>query len=255
MKPGELAASLDLAGRVAIVTGASRGIGRAIATGFAAQGASVVVASRRHDGCADTVSEIESTGGTAHAVASHLGRLDDIEALVTATVERFGGIDVVVNNAANPLRQRIGEITPEAWQKALDTNLRGPVFLVQAALPHLERGGGSVINVVSNAAYLYARGHLLYAAAKAGLDAATRSMAADLADRGIRVNALVPGTVDTTMVRSLPPEARDASARASLLGRAADADELVAMAVLLASDAGGFMTGHSYFVDGGQSYR
>lgn len=256
MTPEDIAAGFDLTGQVAIVTGGSRGIGRSIALGYAAQGAAVVVSSRKADACDAVAAEIEAAGGTAAAVPTHVGRLDDIDALVAATVERFGRIDIIVNNAANPIMQGTGSITPEAWSKALDTNLRGPVFLVQAAAPHLEQdGGGSVINMLSNAAYMYTRGHVLYPIAKAGLEAATRALAADLAPKGIRVNAMVPGTVDTDMVRAMPPEFQESSARMSLLARAAHPDELVAMALLLASPAGSFMTGHTYFVDGGQSYR
>lgn len=247
--------SFDLTAKTAIVTGGSRGIGRALARGFAGAGANVVVASRKADACERVAAEIVDAGGRAVAVPTHVGRLDDIAALVSSTVDAFGGIDIVVNNAANALMLGVGDLTEEAWDKALGTNLKGPVFLVQEALPHLADGGGSVINVLSNAAFLYAPGHLLYAVAKAGLAAATRSMAATLAGDGIRVNSLVPGTVDTDMVRGMPEAFQASAAKASLLGRAADPDEMVGMALLLASDAGSFMTGHSYFVDGGQTYH
>ena len=247
---------LDLTEKVAIVTGGSRGIGRSIAKTFADHGAKVVITSRKIDSCRDTAEEIIEAGGTAHPIAAHMGNLDDIEELVLATYKVFGGIDIIVNNAANPLMKGVGEITPEAWEKAMNTNLRGPIFLVQHALPYLEKStGASIINILSNAAYMYAAHHLLYPVAKSGLEAATRSMAAQLAPSGIRVNALVPGTVDTDMVRAMPETFQKASAKASLLGRAADPEEMTLMALLLASDGGSFMTGHTYFVDGGQSYR
>ncbi len=247
---------MDLTGKVAIITGSSRGIGKAIAKCFAENGAKVIVTSRKIDTCINTTSEINDLGGEAHPVVAHMGNLSDIKHLVTETVSTFGAIDIIVNNAANPLMKGIGNITEEAWSKALNTNLRGPVFLVQEALPHLEKGtGSSVINILSNAAYMYAPHHLLYPVAKAGLEAATRSMAAQLAEKNIRVNALVPGTVDTDMVRAMPEAFQKSSAKASLLQRAADPEEITAMALLLASTAGSFMTGHTYFVDGGQSYR
>ena len=248
--------SLDLTGRVAIVTGGSRGIGRSIALGFAQHGASVVITSRDQSTCEKTVSEITEIGGKAVPIAAHMGKLPQIENLILETVEAYGTIDIIVNNAANPLMLGVGDITPEAWEKALNTNLRGPVFLVQEALPHLETGsGGSIINMLSNAAFMYPPNHLLYSVAKAGLDAATRSMAAQLASKNIRVNAMVPGTVDTDMVQAMPESFQEMAAKGSLLRRAAEPDEMVAMALVLASDAGSFMTGHTYFVDGGQSYR
>ena len=248
--------SLDLTGRVAIVTGGSRGIGRSIALGFAQHGASVVITSRDQSTCEKTVNEITEIGGKAVPIAAHMGKLPQIENLILETVEAYGTIDIIVNNAANPLMLGVGDITPEAWEKALNTNLRGPVFLVQEALPYLEAGsGGSIINMLSNAAFMYPPNHLLYSVAKAGLDAATRSMAAQLASKNIRVNAMVPGTVDTDMVQAMPESFKEMVAKGSLLRRAAEPDEMVAMALVLASDAGSFMTGHTYFVDGGQSYR
>tara|TARA_Y100001970_G_scaffold251214_1_gene323746 strand:+ start:279 stop:1049 length:771 start_codon:yes stop_codon:yes gene_type:complete len=248
--------SLDLTGRVAIVTGGSRGIGRSIALGFAQHGASVVITSRDQSTCEKTVSEITEIGGKAVPIATHMGRLSQIENLVQKTVETYKTVDIIVNNAANPLMLGVGDITPEAWEKALNTNLRGPVFLVQEALPYLSAGsGGAIINMLSNAAFMYPPNHLLYSVAKAGLDAATRSMAAQLASKNIRVNAMVPGTVDTDMVQAMPESFQEMAAKGSLLRRAAEPDEMVAMALVLASDAGSFMTGHTYFVDGGQSYR
>ena len=248
--------SMDLTGKVAIVTGGSRGIGKEISKCFAENGAKVIVTSRKLDNCEKIAKEIIELGGSAHAVAAHMGDLSDIENLVKETISAFGSIDIIVNNAANPLMKGIGNITEEAWSKALNTNLRGPVFLVQEALPYLEKSSeSSVINILSNAAYMYAPHHLLYPVAKAGLEAATRSMAAQLASKGIRVNALVPGTVDTDMVRAMPESFQKTSAKASLLQRAAEPEEITAMALLLASPAGSFMTGHTYFVDGGQSYR
>src|SRR6516165_9528489 len=146
----------DLTGRVAIVTGGTRGIGLAIAEGFAAAGAAVVVASRKPDACAEVAAALSASGADAIGVPTHLGDPDAGKALVDATVERFGRLDILVNNAATALTQPLGEFTLEAWSKVYDVNLRGPVFLVQEALPHLEASpGASIVNVISAGAFLF----------------------------------------------------------------------------------------------------
>lgn len=242
----------DLSGRVAIVTGGTRGIGRAIAEGFIAAGAKVAVASRKPDACAATEARLREAGGDAIGVPTHMGDLDAINALVDRTVESFGGLDIVVNNAANALTLPFGHLTVEAWEKSLGTNLRGPVFLIERALPHLEASPhAAVLNVLSAGAFLFSANTAMYSAAKAGLMSMTRSMAADFAPRGIRVNALAPGTVDTDMVRANPPDRVESMARASLMRRAAHPDEMVGPALLLCSDAGSFITGQVLLADGG----
>jgi NAD(P)-dependent dehydrogenase (short-subunit alcohol dehydrogenase family) len=253
MDKSKLEGLFDLRDRVAIVTGGTRGIGRAIAEGFVCAGANVVVASRKGEACAETEAHLRAHGGgDALGIQTHTGELDALHALVEQTVDRFGAIDIVVNNAANALTQPIGDFTPEAWQKSFDVNLRGPVFLIQEALPHLERSShAAIINVISAGAFLFSANVAMYGAAKAALMAFTRSMAADFAPRGIRVNALAPGTVDTDMVRANTPEAQKAMANASPMRRAAHADEMVGPAIYLASDASSFMTGQVLLVDGG----
>ena len=252
MDRSHLQSLFDMSGRVAIVTGGTRGIGRAVAEGFACAGASVVVASRKADACAEAEAHLKQLGGEALGVPTHMGELDGAQELVARTVERFGRVDVVVNNAANALTQPLGHFTPEAWQKSFDVNLRGPVFLVQEALPHLrESDHASVVNVISAGAFLFSAFVAMYAAGKAALMSFTRSMAAEYAPMGIRVNALAPGTVDTDMVRNNPPEMRESMAQAGLLRRAASADEMVGPVLFLASDASSFMTGQVLLVDGG----
>jgi NAD(P)-dependent dehydrogenase (short-subunit alcohol dehydrogenase family) len=248
----KLSTLFDLTGRVAIVTGGTRGIGRAIAEGFAAAGAKVVVASRKADACAETQAHLEAMGAEALGVATNMSSLEDVEALVRATIERFGAIDIIVNNAANALTQPLGQFTPEAWQKSYDANLRGPVFLVQYALPWLtESPHASVINVISAGAFLAAPNVAMYSGAKAALMAFTRSMGSDYAKLGIRVNALAPGTVDTDMVRNNPPEVQQSMANAAPMKRAAHPDEMVGPALFLASDAGSFVTSQVILADGG----
>jgi NAD(P)-dependent dehydrogenase (short-subunit alcohol dehydrogenase family) len=244
----------DMTGRVVVVTGGTRGIGLALAAGYVAAGAKVVVASRKAEACEQVAAQLRDRGGEAVGQATHLGDLDDLDALVAFTVDSFGGIDVVVNNAANSLTQPLGAFSPEAWSKSFDVNLRGPVFLVQKALPYLMASShAAVLNVISVGAFIFSPSVAMYAAGKAALMAFTRSMAAEYAAHDIRVNALAPGSVDTDMVRSNPPEAQRSMAAASFQGRLASADEMVGPALLLCSDAGSFITGQVLIADGGMT--
>jgi NAD(P)-dependent dehydrogenase (short-subunit alcohol dehydrogenase family) len=185
-----------------------------------------------------------------------MGDLADIERLVVSTVEAFGGIDLVVNNAANALAQAVGEITPEAWEKTQGVNERGPLFLVQAALPYLKNSpGASVLNVVSVGVFTSGRGLAMYTAAKAGLLMLTRSMASELARDGIRVNALAPGAVDTDMMRLNSDGAIEAMRSGSVMNRLADPDEMVGPALFLLSELSSFVTGSVLVADGGMTYH
>ncbi len=247
-------ARFDLTDRIAVVTGGSRGIGRAMAEGFAALGARVVVASRDPRSCDDAVAAITARGGHALAVPTHVGDLDQVQALVGTAAAELGGVDIVVNNAANPLAQSYGSITAEAFEKSLAVNLRGPVFLVQAALPHLARSGhAAILNVVSAGVYTFAPHISMYTAFKAAMVSMTRSMAAELVDRGIRANALAPGTVGTDMMMKSDPAVREAIVRTQIIRRMADPEEMVPAAAFLVSDASSFMTGQVLVIDGGMT--
>ncbi len=156
MNQDQLRSLFDLTGRVAIVTGGTRGIGRSIAEGFVASGARVAVASRKADACDETEAALRAMGGDAIGVPTHLGELDSLHALVERTVDEFGRLDIVVNNAATPLREDLGSSHPRRTTKSMDVNLRGPVFLVQEALPHLQNSrSAAVINVISAGAFLH----------------------------------------------------------------------------------------------------
>ena len=250
----EIQGQFDLDGRVAIVTGGSRGIGRASAETYAACGAAVVVASRKPDACDAAVAAIRAGGGTALAVPTHCGRVDELAALVDRTHEELGGVDVVVNNAANALALPLGQVTPEAWEASYGVNLRGPLFLVQHALPHLAVSGrGVVVNVISAGAFTHGTYLSMYTSAKAAVLQLTRAMAAELVGAGIRVNALAPGTTDTDMVRNNDDAAQQRMVDAALIRRMAAPEEIANGALFLASDASSFMTGQCLVLDGGMT--
>ena len=242
--------------RTVIVTGGTRGIGLSLAEGFVLAGARVVVASRKPDACERAAQRLRELGGQAIGVPTHLGDVDDLAALVEKTVDEFGRIDVVVNNAANALAEPLGQMTAEALMKSHEVNLRGPVFLVQAALPHLKASPhAAVVNMISVGAFNFAPGTAIYSSNKAALMSFTRSMAAEYAADGIRVNAIAPGPVDTDMMRNNPQAAIDQMARSTLMKRLANPDEMIGAALLLASDAGSYMTGTVVIADGGGTPR
>ncbi len=239
-------------GRVAVVTGGSRGIGLAFSKAFAQLGAKVVVSSRKAEACEAAVEEIKADGGDALAVPAHMGEIGDLENLVKQTTDHYGGIDILINNAANALGMPFGEMTEEAFDKSLSVNLKGPVFLIQKSLPWLKDSKhASIINISSAAGFIFAGPMHMYASGKAGLQSYTRCLASELAPFNIRVNCIAPGTVDTDMVRNNPSERQESMIKAALLQRIAHPNEIVGLALYLASDASSFMTGGIINIDGG----
>ena len=249
----DLAARFDLTGRVAVVTGGSRGLGRAIALGFAKAGAAVVIASRKLDACAAVVAEINAVGASGLAVATRMADPGDIGSLVDKTIDRYGRLDIVVNNAATVLDRSLETLDASSFNGAFTTNLLGPLLLIQAARPHLEASGhGAIVNIISIAVGGGSPGRYLYPPVKAGLAQATRTLALDLAPKGVRVNAISPGTFMTDMVtKAFDENVRARIAKQTPLGRLGDPDELVGVALLLVSDAGSYITGELITVDGG----
>ena len=251
----DLATLFDLTGRVAIVTGGSRGLGRAMALGLAKSGASVVVASRKLESCETVVAEIEAFGGEGLAVAMRMQEPGEIAALVDAAVAKFGRLDIVINNAGTVLDRSLDALDPATFVGAFSTNLLGPLLLVRAARPHLAASGhGAILNIISVAASRGSRDRYLYPPAKAALAQATKSLALDLATEGIRVNAISPGTFRTDMVvKAFDETTLGHIARSTPMGRLADPTEMVGPSLLLVSDAGSFITGEVLTVDGGVS--
>jgi len=245
--------TLDATGKVAVVTGGSKGLGREMALGFAEAGADVVVASRKLEPCEAVAAEVRALGRRALAVSCHVGDWDQCGALVDAAVAEFGRIDVLVNNAGiAPVPPSLLDVTSELFDKTIAVNLKGPLRLTALAAEHMPRGG-AVINVSSKASLHPSSFTVVYAAAKAGLNALTRAAAQEYGPRGIRVNAIVCGTFHTDSLHaSLPSdEAQAQMASGVALGRIASADEIVGTALYLASDASSYLTGELILLDGG----
>ncbi|MCP4212788.1 MAG: glucose 1-dehydrogenase [Halieaceae bacterium] len=240
--------------KVVIVTGGSRGLGRAMSLGFAAEGARVVVASRKIDSCESVVRQIEGLGGEAFARAAHMGNLSDIDGLIEAAYARFGRVDILVNNAGtNVAFGALSDISPEAFDKMLDVNLKGPWYLASRIAPRMgEQGGGCVINVLSVAALSTPAYSGVYAATKAGLKALTEVMAQEWADWNIRVNALAPGSYHSDLtdgaIEAIPGYGEGMVA-AALIPRVAETEEILNPVFYLASES--FTTGITLVADGG----
>jgi NAD(P)-dependent dehydrogenase (short-subunit alcohol dehydrogenase family) len=245
----------SLAGLRTLVTGGSRGIGRAIALAFARAGARVALASRKQDALDAVAREIEADGGTALAVACHIGRRTDIDRLVARVVEAWGGIDVLVNNAgANPAMARMVDLEEAVWDKILEVNLKGPFLLSQRVAPLMVAARrGSIINVSSVGGLNPFPGLGAYAVSKAGLNCLTKVLARELGPVGVRVNTLAPGLIETAFSAALfqSPEIYDGSIAHTALRRHGVPDDLVGTAVFLASDASAYVTGQTLVVDGG----
>jgi NAD(P)-dependent dehydrogenase (short-subunit alcohol dehydrogenase family) len=249
-----------LAGKVAVVTGAGSGIGRAIAVGLAGAGAAVVGGDLHRDGLDETAGLVRGTGGRISVLTGDIRERPTVERLVEEARSTFGGLDVMVVNAAISTYVRFDEMTDEQIDDILDIDLRGALLCAQASIhPMRERGGGSIVFLSSVQAFVTLPGCVPYAAAKAGLVAAARALAPEVGREGIRVNAVAPGTIDTPMLhRDLSGMNREEAAAflervagANALGRIGTPGEISDVVVFLASDASRYVTGTTVVVDGG----
>jgi len=248
--PGEL---FDLTGKVAVVTGGSRGIGRAVAEGLATAGADVVVASRKLEVCEKAAEEIRSaTGRRVLPVACHVGRWDDCDALVDAVADEFGRCDVLVNNAGmSPLYDGLPSVTRELYDKVHAVNASGPFRLgARFGTMMAESDGGSIINVTTAGSLRPGADDLPYAMAKAGLNALTLGLAGAWAPK-VRANLVLPGAFDTDITEAWPPGMKDQAAALNPMQRIGRPEDMVGVCVFLASDAAGYVNGAQVLIDGG----
>ncbi|MEZ4551848.1 MAG: SDR family oxidoreductase [Desulfobacterales bacterium] len=247
--------SFDLKDKIAVVTGASRGIGRSIAQTLAHYGAEVILVSRKIDALTEVADAITANGGTAHPAACHMGDIAAIEGLYQWIEEKWGRLDILVNNAAtNPYFGEMAGVDEKAWAKTFDVNLKGPFFMIQKAIPLMKASGsGAVVNVSSVNAIRPAQFQGIYSITKGAIITMTQAWAKELAPHKIRVNALLPGFTDTKFSAALmqQKEIYNHVVAQIPMGRHAEPDEMAGAVLYLVSDAASFTTGACITCDGG----
>ena len=244
----------DLSGKIALVNGGSRGIGEAIAHGLADCGATVVLSSRRIEGVQSVADDITAKGGKAVAKVCHAGHLDQVKKLIDEIGDEFGRLDILINNAAtSPYYGPAADNPPDAFDKSVDVNLKGPYYMMAHAVPLMNRnGGGRIVNVASIAALASLPGQAVYSMTKAGLVSLTKSFAKEYGQAGIRVNAILPGVVETKFAEALTTDPKVQKWMTKIpAGRAGQPEDMVAGVLFLVSDEAAYTTGTTLVMDGG----
>jgi len=244
---------VSLQGRVALVTGGSRGIGAAVAQALASAGAALAVCARNGEAAAATAAAIAGEGGQAFGVAADVSRVADAERIVAACVERFGRLDILVNNAGITRDGLVLRMKDEDWSDVLAVNLNGAFYCARAALRAIlkQKQSGRIINVGSVVGSTGNPGQANYVASKAGLVGLTKALSKEVASRGVTVNAVAPGFIETDMTAGLPDAVKDTYRAQIPLGRFGTAPEVAAVVAFLASDAAAYITGQVIHVNGG----
>jgi NAD(P)-dependent dehydrogenase (short-subunit alcohol dehydrogenase family) len=246
-----------LDGKVAIITGAGKGLGKAFALGFAKEGASLVLVTRKDlEGLKKTADEVKAMGSECLWFQADVTNLNDVKKMAGETVKRFGGIDILVNNAAyyyGVQRRAFNEISSEEWDMMMNINVKGPWLCAQAVFPHMKvKGKGRIINLTSEVFFTGSHGFVHYVASKGGVVGLTRALAAELGPHNITVNAVAPGFTDTEASRTIADVAKYDTSKTPLR-RLGVANDIVGAALFFASDDADFITGEIMLVDGGRA--